>query len=109
MVRAHRPIFSGLVLIAGYRNLAKKGPRPRGDFGNECGYEEQTMDRPMAGKRIAGSEEVALAQAFEFETLRNMLERRGQLMRGEVVRGDRVAQEKAMRPCQTRRTKGSKS
>ena len=43
------------------------------------------MAKAMSGKRAVPLEEVVLAEAFEFEALLNVLERRGLIMRGEVL------------------------
>ncbi len=43
------------------------------------------MAKPMSGKQTVSLEEVVVAQAFEFEALLNVLERRSVLTRGEVL------------------------
>ncbi len=42
------------------------------------------MAKPMSGKQTVSLEEVVVAQAFEFEALLNVLERRRVITRGEV-------------------------
>ncbi len=43
------------------------------------------MAKPMSGKQAVLLEEVVLAQAFEFEALLNVLERRSVITRGEIL------------------------
>ncbi len=43
------------------------------------------MAKPMSGKQTVSLEEVVVAQAFEFEALLNVLERRSVITRGEVL------------------------
>ncbi len=43
------------------------------------------MAKPMSGKQTVSLEEVVGAQAFEFEALLNVLERRSVITRGEVL------------------------
>ncbi len=43
------------------------------------------MAKAMSGKQSVPLEEVVLAQAFEFEALLNVLERRGLVPRAEVL------------------------
>ena len=43
------------------------------------------MAKPMSGKQTVSLEEVVVAQAFEFEALLNVLERRSVLTRGDVL------------------------
>ncbi len=43
------------------------------------------MAKPMSGKQTVSLEEVVVAQAFEFEALLNVLERRSVVTRGEVL------------------------
>ncbi len=43
------------------------------------------MAKAMSGKQAVPLEEVVLAQAFEFEALLNVLERRGLVPRAEVL------------------------
>ncbi len=43
------------------------------------------MAKPMSGKQTVSLEEVVVAQAFEFEALLNVLERRRVITRGEVL------------------------
>ncbi len=43
------------------------------------------MAKPMSGKQTVSLEEVVVAQAFEFEALLNVLERRRVIRRGEVL------------------------
>jgi len=43
------------------------------------------MAKVMNGKQTVPQEEVVLAQAFEFEALLNVLERRGLVTRSEVL------------------------
>ncbi len=43
------------------------------------------MAKPLSGKQTVSLEEVVVAQAFEFEALLNVLERRGLVPRAEVL------------------------
>ncbi len=43
------------------------------------------MAKPMSGKQTVSLEEVVVSQAFEFEALLNVLERRSVITRGEVL------------------------
>ncbi len=43
------------------------------------------MAKPMSGKQTVSLEEVVVAQAFEFEALLNVLERRSVITRDEVL------------------------
>ncbi len=43
------------------------------------------MAKPMSGKEAVPLEEVVLAQAFEFEALLNVLERRGLITKAAVL------------------------
>ncbi len=43
------------------------------------------MAKEISGKQSVPLEEVVLAQAFEFEALLNVLERRSVLTRGEIL------------------------
>ncbi len=43
------------------------------------------MSKTMSGKQTVSLEEVVVAQAFEFEALLNVLERRSVVTRGEVL------------------------
>ncbi len=43
------------------------------------------MAKPMSGKQTVSLEEVVVAQAFEFEALLNVLERRGLVPRAAVL------------------------
>ncbi len=43
------------------------------------------MAKPISGKQTVSLEEVVVAQAFEFEALLNVLDRRGLVPRAEVL------------------------
>ena len=53
------------------------------------------MAKAMSGKQAVALEEVVLAQAFEFEALLNVLERRGLVPKAEVLEEIRRLREKA--------------
>ncbi len=53
------------------------------------------MVKAMSGKQSVPLEEVVLAQAFEFEALLNVLERRGLVPRAEVMEEIKRLREKA--------------
>ncbi len=53
------------------------------------------MAKPMSGKQTVSLEEVVVAQAFEFEALLNVLERRGLVPRPEVLEEIKRLREKA--------------
>ncbi len=52
------------------------------------------MAKAMSGKQSVPLEEVVLAQAFEFEALLNVLERRGLVPRAEVLEEIKRLQDK---------------
>ena len=53
------------------------------------------MAKPMEPGSAVPLEEVVLAQAFEFEALLNVLERRGLVIRGEMLEETERLKEKA--------------
>jgi len=55
------------------------------------------MGKAMSGKQAVPLEEVVLAQAFEFEALLNILERRGLVPKAAVLEEIKRLREKAVK------------